>query len=47
MRTRLIVLAAFLALLGLGGVAGVYFYDQSKRDLIAEGVRSTASRSAG
>ena len=39
MRTRLIVLAAFLALLGLGGVAGVYFYDQSKQDLIAEGVK--------
>jgi lipoprotein-anchoring transpeptidase ErfK/SrfK len=39
MRTRLIVLVAFLALLGLGGVAGVYFYDHSKRDLIAEGVK--------
>jgi hypothetical protein len=39
MRTRLIVLAAFLALLGLGGVAGVYFYDKSKKDLIAEGVK--------
>jgi lipoprotein-anchoring transpeptidase ErfK/SrfK len=39
MRTRLIVLAAFLALLGIGGVAGVYFYDQSKQDLIAEGVK--------
>ena len=39
MRTRLIVLAAFLALLGLGGVAGVYFYDQCKQDLIAEGVK--------
>src|SRR3712207_2988357 len=39
MRTRLIVLAAFLALLGIGGVAGVYFYDQSNRDLIAEGVK--------
>ena len=39
MRTRLIVLAAFVALLGLGGVAGVYFYDQSKKDLIAEGVK--------
>jgi lipoprotein-anchoring transpeptidase ErfK/SrfK len=39
MRTRLIVLAAFLALLGLGGVAGVYFYDRSNEDLIAEGVK--------
>jgi lipoprotein-anchoring transpeptidase ErfK/SrfK len=39
MRTRLLVLAAFLALLGAGGVAGVYFYDQSKHDLIAEGVK--------
>jgi len=39
MRTRLIVLAAFLALLGLGGVAGVYYYDRSKEDLIAEGVK--------
>jgi lipoprotein-anchoring transpeptidase ErfK/SrfK len=39
MRTRLIVLATVLVLLGLGGVAGVYFYDQSKQDLIAEGVK--------
>jgi lipoprotein-anchoring transpeptidase ErfK/SrfK len=39
MRTRLIVLAAFLALLGLGGVAGAYFYDNSKKNLIAEGVK--------
>ena len=39
MRTRLIVLAAFVALLGVGGVAGAYFYDQSKQDLIAEGVK--------
>jgi lipoprotein-anchoring transpeptidase ErfK/SrfK len=39
MRTRLIVLAAFLALLGLGGVAGAYTYDNSKKDLIAEGVK--------
>ncbi|HEX6022203.1 MAG TPA: L,D-transpeptidase family protein [Solirubrobacter sp.] len=38
MRTRLIVLATVLVLLGLGGVAGVYFYDQSKKNLIAEGV---------
>jgi len=39
MRTRLIVLATVLVLLGLGGVAGVYFYDQGKKDLIAEGVK--------
>ena len=39
MRTRLIVLAAFLALLGLGGVAAVYFYDREQRDLIAQGVK--------
>ena len=39
MRTRLIVLAAFVALLGLGGVAGAYFYDDSKKNLIAEGVK--------
>ena len=39
MRTRLIVLAAFLLLLGLGGVAGVYFYDDSKKNQIAEGVK--------
>jgi lipoprotein-anchoring transpeptidase ErfK/SrfK len=39
MRTRLIVLAAFLALLVVGGAAGVYAYDRSKRDLIAEGVK--------
>ena len=39
MRTRLIILAAFLVLLGLGGVAGVYFYDDSKQNLIAEGVK--------
>ena len=39
MRTRLIVLAAFLLLLGLGGVAGVYFYDDSHSDQIAEGVK--------
>jgi lipoprotein-anchoring transpeptidase ErfK/SrfK len=39
MRTRLIVLAAFLVLLGLGGVAGVYFYDREQRDLIAHGVK--------
>jgi len=39
MRTRLLVLAAFVAFLGLGGVAGAYFYDDSKKDLIAEGVK--------
>jgi vancomycin resistance protein YoaR len=39
MRTRLIVLAAFLLLLGLGGVAGVYFYDDSTKNQIAEGVK--------
>src|SRR4051812_49664788 len=39
MRTRLIVLVAFVAFLGIGGVAGAYFYDNSKQDLIAEGVK--------
>jgi lipoprotein-anchoring transpeptidase ErfK/SrfK len=39
MRTRLLVLAAFLLLLGLGGVAGVYFYDDSHSNQIAEGVK--------
>src|SRR3954451_25465599 len=39
MRTRLLVLAAFVAFLGIGGVAGVYFYDDSKQDLIAQGVK--------
>src|SRR3954465_7518255 len=39
MRTRLIVLVAFVAFLGIGGVAGAYFYDDSKKDLIAEGVK--------
>jgi lipoprotein-anchoring transpeptidase ErfK/SrfK len=39
MRTRLLVLAAFLVLLGLGGVAGVYFYDDSHSNQIAEGVK--------
>jgi lipoprotein-anchoring transpeptidase ErfK/SrfK len=39
MRTRLIVLAAFVAFLGIGGVAGAYFYDSSKKNLIAEGVK--------
>jgi lipoprotein-anchoring transpeptidase ErfK/SrfK len=39
MRTRLIVLAAFVALLVLGGTGAVYAYDHSKRNLIAEGVK--------
>jgi lipoprotein-anchoring transpeptidase ErfK/SrfK len=39
MRTRLIILFAFVAILGLGGVAGAYFYDDSKKNLIAEGVK--------
>jgi lipoprotein-anchoring transpeptidase ErfK/SrfK len=39
MRTRLIVLVAFVAFLGIGGVAGAYFYDDSKKSLIAEGVK--------
>src|SRR5215218_3195167 len=39
MRTRLIVVASFLLLLGVGAVVGTYFYDQSKQDLIAEGVK--------
>jgi lipoprotein-anchoring transpeptidase ErfK/SrfK len=39
MRTRLIILAAFVAFLGIGGVAGAYFYDESNKDLIAEGVK--------
>ena len=39
MRTRLIVLAGFLAFLAVGVIGGVYAYDDSKKDLIAEGVR--------
>jgi lipoprotein-anchoring transpeptidase ErfK/SrfK len=39
MRTRLIVLAAFVATLALGGVAAAYSYDHSKRAVIAEGVQ--------
>jgi lipoprotein-anchoring transpeptidase ErfK/SrfK len=39
MRTRLIVVVVFLLLVGVGVVAGTYFYDQGKRDLIAEGVK--------
>jgi len=39
MRIRLLVLAAFVAFLGIGVVAAAYFYDDSKKNLIAEGVR--------
>src|SRR4051794_34470673 len=39
MRTRLLVLAAFLIFVVVGGVAAVYAYDNSKKDLIAEGVK--------
>ncbi len=39
MRTRLIVLAAFVAILAVGVVGGAYAYDRSKRDLIAQGVQ--------
>ncbi len=39
MRTRLIVLAGFLATLALGVVAGAYFVDRSHKDTIAPGVR--------
>src|SRR6478609_1941516 len=39
MRTRLIVIASLLVVLGLGGLGAVYFYDQSKSDLVAEGVK--------
>jgi len=39
MRTRLLLLAAFVAFLGIGVVAAAYFYDDSKKNLIAEGVR--------
>jgi lipoprotein-anchoring transpeptidase ErfK/SrfK len=39
MRTRLIVLVAFVAFLAAGGVAATYAYDNSKKDLIAEGVK--------
>src|SRR5919107_1381920 len=39
MRTRLIVLVAFIGLLAAGGVAAVYAYDDSKKNLIAEGVK--------
>jgi lipoprotein-anchoring transpeptidase ErfK/SrfK len=39
MRTRLIVLAGFLATLALGVVAGAYFVDRAHRDTVAPGVR--------
>jgi lipoprotein-anchoring transpeptidase ErfK/SrfK len=39
MRTRLIVLAGFLATLALGVVAGAYFVDRAHDDTIAPGVR--------
>jgi lipoprotein-anchoring transpeptidase ErfK/SrfK len=39
MRIRLIVIASLLVVIGLGGLAAVYFYDQSKQDLVAEGVK--------
>jgi len=39
MRTRLIVIASLLVVLGVGGLAATYFYDDSKKNLIAEGVR--------
>jgi len=39
MRTRLIVVAVFLLLVGAGVVAGAYFYDKGKQDQIAAGVK--------
>src|SRR4051794_4160167 len=39
MRTRLIVLTAFIGLLAVAVVGGAYVYDQSKKDLIAAGVK--------
>src|SRR3954471_3802939 len=39
MRTRLLVLTAFIGLVAVAVVGGVYFYDQGKKDLIAEGVK--------
>jgi lipoprotein-anchoring transpeptidase ErfK/SrfK len=38
MRIRLIVLAAFVAILAVGVVGGAYAYDHSKQNLIAKGV---------
>src|SRR4051794_595158 len=39
MRTRLIVLTAFIGLLAVAVVGGVYVYDNSKKELIAAGVK--------
>src|SRR3954470_11244451 len=39
MRTRLIVLVAFVAVIALGGVAATYAYDNSKKNRIAAGVK--------
>src|SRR3954471_11922221 len=39
MRTRLIVVAVFLLLIGVGVAAGTYFCDQGKKDRIAAGVK--------
>src|SRR4051794_21457693 len=39
MRIRLLVVACFLLILGAGAVAATYFYDQGKKNLIAEGVK--------
>lgn len=39
MRIRLIVIASLLVVLGLGALGATYFYDQSKQDLVAEGVK--------
>jgi lipoprotein-anchoring transpeptidase ErfK/SrfK len=39
MRTRLIIFAAFIAFLALGGVAGAYLVDRSHKGKIADGVK--------
>src|SRR4051794_5949309 len=39
MRTRLIIVVAFVAFLGIGGGGGAYFYDDSHKNQIAEGVK--------
>lgn len=39
MRTRLIVIASLLVVLGVGALGATYFYDRSKKDLVAEGVK--------
>src|SRR3954462_14825063 len=39
MRTRLLVLTAFIGLVAVAVVGGVYVYDNSKKDLIAAGVK--------